>query len=118
MQKTFQTPATLEGISSLKDGGVTIRFHTQELSAQEKAIAFNYQGQFGWILFKATEHNTDDIKELEAVRKDIGGKSPSQRLRSVLYVLYTQKGDESISFEQFYIKQIEKVIEAIKARLN
>ncbi len=118
MGKTFQVPATLEGVSTLKDGGVTVRFHTQELSASDKAVAFDFQSQFGWLLFKETEFKDDDTKELEAIRKDTGGKSPSQRLRSILYVLYQQRGENSITFEQFYSQQIEKVIDNIKRSLD
>lgn len=118
MTKPIQVPATLSGVSTLKDGGVTIRFQTQELSATEKAVVFDYLEKFGWLLFAETEHNPHDIDELEAIRKDTGGKSPSQRLRGALYVLYKQTGDTSISFEQYYSQQMEKVIDNIKGRLT
>lgn len=117
MSKTFQVPATLEGVSTLKDGGLSIRMHTQELTAQEKAVAFDYQGQFGWFLFKETEHKDDDVKELEAIRRDTGGKSPSQRLRASLYVLYTQT-ETSDSFEQFYDRKMNQIIDQVKERLS
>lgn len=45
-------PAVLEGVSTLKDGGVSLRFHTQELTAEEKANMFSWADRFGWLLFK------------------------------------------------------------------
>lgn len=118
MSKPIQVPATLSGVSTLKDGGVTIRFQTQELTASEKAVVFDYLDKFGWLLFAETEHQPHDIDELEAIRKDTGGKSPSQRLRAALYVLYKQQADTSISFEQYYGQMMEKVIDNVKSRLT
>lgn len=118
MGRKIQVPATLEGVSTLKDGGCSIRFHTQELTAAEKAVAFDFQSQFGWLLFAETEHKEDDVKQLEHIRKDTGGKSPSQRLRSSLYVMYQQKSDKSIPFEVFYGQQMEKIINSVKSNLD
>lgn len=111
-------PAVLEGVSTLKDGGVSLRFHTQELTAEEKANMFSWADRFGWLLFKETEFKDNDTKELEAIRRDTGGKSPSQRLRGALYVLYQQRGDTSTTFEQFYSQQMEKVINQVKSMLD
>lgn len=116
--KRFQIPAVLEGVSTLKDGGVSMRFHTNELNSDAKALAFDYQGEFGWLLFQQNEHSDESTKDLEAVRRDTGGKSPSQRLRSVLYKLYLQRGDSSKTFEQYYAEQMERMINAAKERLN
>jgi hypothetical protein len=44
-------------------------------------------------------------------------KSPSQRLRDVLYVLWEHRGSKG-DFEQFYIASIEKVINRIKEELD
>lgn len=118
MSKPIQLPAILGSVSTLKDGGVAIRFQTQELTADEKSLVFNYQNQFGWLLFKETEHKEDDIKNLELIRRDTRGKSPSQRLRAVLFVLYQQRGDTSISFEIWYEQQLEKFINRIKSELE
>lgn len=114
--KTFQVPATLEGVSLLKDGGVSVRFHTNELTAEEKTVVSSYYGKFGWMLFSEQEHNEDTL-ELEQIRKDVGGKTPSQRLRSVLYILYQQSGRLDVTFEQFYAEKMNRIIDQIKANL-
>lgn len=114
--RTFKVPATLEGVSTLKDGGVSLRFHTQELTAEEKTLAFGYQTGFGWLLFQEKDDYQDDI-DLGEIRKDTGGKSPSQRMRSVLYLLWKKSG-ASASFEVYYAQQMERMIDMLKDRLD
>ena len=114
--KTFKIPATLEGVSTLKDGGVSLRFHTQELSADEKTTAFGYQQGFGWLLFQEKDDYKEDV-DLGEIRKDTGGKSPSQRMRSVLYLLW-QKAGSSASFEVYYAQQMERIIDMLKMKLD
>lgn len=116
MGKTFKVGATLEGVSTLKDGGVSLRFHTQELSAEEKTVAFNFQQGFGWLLFQEQDYKSEDL-ELAEIRKDTNGKSPSQRMRSVMYLLYKQSG-QSVPFEVYYGNQMELILNQLKDRLE
>lgn len=116
MAEGFQVAAILEGVSLLKDGGVSVRFHTSELSAEHKTEISKYYQQFGWLLFNPQEQDVESL-ELEAIRKDIGGKTPSQRMRSVLYVLYQQSGRTDLTFEQFYMEKMNRIIDQIKANL-
>lgn len=115
MSKTFRVAATLEGVSTLKDKGLSMRFHTQELTAEEMTLAFEYQQGFGWLLFQEQDY-TDDL-ELEAIRKDTNGKSPSQRMRNVIYLLYKQSG-QTTPFDVYYGNQMELIIEQLKDKLK
>lgn len=116
MNKTFKVGATLEGVSTLKDGGLSVRFHTQELSDEDKTTAFGFQQGFGWLLFQEQDYKSDEL-ELDQIRKDTGGKSPSQRMRNVLYLLYKQSG-QVIPFEVYYGQQMERIIDQLKDRLE
>lgn len=113
----IKVPASLEGASTLKDGSLSLRFYTQELTAEEKTAVFSLVQQFGWLVFAPQERNTDEI-ELEAIRKDTGGKTPSQRLRAVIYVAYQQSGQDDKTFEQFYAQKMEQLISHFKSRLD
>lgn len=115
--KAIQVPATLEGVSLMKDGGVSLRFHTNELSPADKTELSNYFQKFGWLLFAEQEHDESEL-DLEEIRKDTGGKSPSQRLRSVLYVMYTQSGEKDVLFETYYARQMERFINLVKQNLR
>lgn len=113
--KKIQVPAILEGVTALKDGGLSIRFHTNELDEKDKLTVMQFFQKFGWLLFAEQEH--DDSLELEEIRKDIGGKTPSQRLRSVIYVEYQQSGQLDKTFDQYYMRRMEQLITYIKQNL-
>lgn len=113
--KVFQIPATLEGISTLKDGGCSIRFHTQEASPEDKVTLMGFQGSFGWLQFSDSE-----LQEIprETINRDLSTKTPSQRLRATLFVAYQQSGRLDITFEQYYNQKMEIFIDRIKSTLE
>lgn len=115
--KAIQVPATIEGVSTLKDGGLSVRLHTQELATTEKTTVLEQQGKFGWFLFAEQEFDENEL-ELEQIRKDTGGKTPSQRLRAVLYIAYQQSGQHDKTFEQYYLQQMERFINRVKGALD
>ncbi len=87
--KIIQTPAVLEGIGHLKDGSLSLRFHTQEMTDEEKLTLMGFFQSFGYILFRANQFNDADIPKDDASDKQ---KTPSQRLRAVIFVMWKQKG--------------------------
>lgn len=111
----FQVESILEGVTPLKDGGVSLRFHTNEVTKAQKVELMEYYQSFGWLLFSANEHQESDIPKTLANRD--GGKSPSQRLRAVLFVYWKQLG-ASGDFETFYDKKVEQFIGKIKENLS
>ena len=113
-QNAFQTPAILEGCSPLKDGGMSLRFHTQEITAQEKLKLLNFYQSFGYLLFKENSFIDADIPKEDASDET---KKPSQRLRAVIYIFWKQHGMEG-EFDQFYNKKMEYIISQFKERLE
>lgn len=112
--KAIKVPATLDGVSTLKDGSMSLRFHTQELVAEDKIAIINFVQGFGWLLFDT--HESIDVPK-ESPHREAGEKTPSQRLRSVLYVLW-QKRYSDIPFDTWYLQQVEKIINRIKKELE
>lgn len=112
----FQIEAILEGVTPLKDGGVSLRFHTNEVSKAHKVELMEYYQSFGWLLFSANELKDTDLPKENANKQD--GKSPSQRLRAVIFVLWQQRTQGTGDFEAYYKQQMEKAIEAIKSNLE
>lgn len=117
MGKTFQIPAILEGIATLKDGGLSLRLHTNEATDEEKLVVLGFYQKFGWLLFSEQEQNEDSLL-LDDIRRDTGGKTPSQRLRNTIYVAYQQSGQRDLSFEQFYARRMEQHINYEKQNLD
>lgn len=113
--KVFQVPATLDGLSTLKDGGMSVRFHTQEIDSNDKVALMGFQGAFGWLQF--SDQTINEVPK-ETIQKDITTKTPSQRLRATLFVAYQQSGRLDITFEQYYNQKMEAFIERVKSTLE
>src|SRR5690348_18505112 len=113
----LETPATLEGLALRKDGSATLRFSTQELSDADFVMAKQFYSHFGNLIFSENTVQPQDIPRADA---EFEGKTPSQRLRSVIYVFYRQAKDAKkteLSFEDFYRGQLENIIDQYKEKL-
>jgi len=111
----FQAPAILTRISHLKDGGLSLGFSTNELSDQDKLIASQFFQKFGWVLFSESALMEKDIPKNPPTDEN---KSPAQRLRAVLFVLWEQKAEPKPDFETFYRLNVEKAIDRVKRLLD
>lgn len=96
------------------DGGLSIGFHTKELSPEEKALAMMHQGQAGWLVFAENEVPKAEMPKGDA---DLRQKTPSQRMRNVIYILWQQSATD-IPFPQFYEEYMEKLIVQVKEALT
>lgn len=99
---------------SRSDKSASLSFETQELPPEAFANFQQSQGQFGWIVFKENDLDTDDIPKEDAEDKQ---KTPSKRLRGSLYVLWTQEGKQG-DFETYYRVKMDKLIDYIKNKLD
>lgn len=111
--KIFTVPAILSSIAFTKDGGLRLSFATNELTSEDKVAISAFHGNFGGLAFRENAISTTDIPTEDVEDKQ---KTPSKRLRAVLYVLARQRGIKD--FEPWYREQVEKVIEAIKLKLD
>lgn len=105
-------------ISSLADGGLSLLFHTNEMTPEEKLELMQEHGKFGWMLFSKSVIQPVDIPRRDP---DLEGKTPSQRLRGVIFVLWKQMrdtGQTAMKFEDFYRGQIENLIDKYKEKLG
>lgn len=111
----FQIEAILDGVTPRKDGGVTLRFVTNEVSKDHKVNLMEFYQSFGWLAFAANEHNEEDLPKERASRD--GGKSPSQRLRASLFVYWKQLGENG-DFDAFYTQKMEQFITKVQDNLS
>lgn len=106
-------PGYFTGFSSRTDGSYSLRFATQELSDEDVTTLSKHRNQFGVVAFVENEAQLSDIPKGDAEE----GKTPSQRLRASLFVLWTQEGKKG-EFESFYRDKMEKLIDHIKSKLT
>jgi hypothetical protein len=95
-------------------------FDSQEnIGQEEMARIMGNLGKVGWMCFLPEERKIDalDVVSLPEIKLEKDEKSPSQRLRAVLFVYWQQKKPTE-DFEQFYFSQMNKFIEHIKEKLT
>ncbi len=116
MNNGFTVEAQLTRIASTVDGALTLGVHTKELDPVEKVQIMEFHNKQGWLLFSP---NVIEDKDIPSARAEIGSKTPSQRLRAVLYILWEQSTKETRgTFEDFYSSKMEALIEKIKEKLD
>ena len=110
----FTAPAYLTRIAFLKDKGLSLGFVTQELPDADKLIVSRFHGSFGHVLFSENQLKEEDVPKGDATDDS---KTPSQRLRGVLFIYWKQLGSQG-DFDQFYRAQLELMIDNIKRKLD
>lgn len=111
----------IETIQSRKDNTLKIVIGTQELT--EGGKLFPLQNKLCTIGIAPNESLTEqDIELLQASKiklEDVpNGKTPSQRMRNVLFVLWQQNNGGYEDFNLFYLNRMDKLIDQIKSKLD
>ena len=113
-------PAILESHRSLKDKSLKLVFETSEVTPEQLVgIAQNTQ-KFGYLAFKEDTFKQDEQDVLDGLKSEYEdkGKSPSQRLRNVLYIYYKQSDKGFKTFTDFYNNEMETILYYFKNKLD
>lgn len=115
----LQLQAYLTGISTHKDGGLGIRIETQELNTESKMRLLELVGKMGWFMFRPSDisFSMDDIPKYDPEKWD-ETKSPSTRLRAVLFRLWEKDSLGFSDYESYYRSRMEKIISQLKNKLQ
>lgn len=108
-----------DGIRPTKDGSWKLIFNTQELNKSADDEVVSLRGKSGSVVFVEASSDTsvDDI-EVPDVRPEYRGeKTPSQRLRAVLYRVW-ENAKSDLDFEIFYRSRMDRIIEQLKNQLD
>ena len=112
----FQLPATIDGVRTLKDGGLRMTVDTNELSTDEMAQVFALKEKFVWLAIAETAIKEDELNVPEVMTEFKNEKTPSQRLRNVIFV-YWEQNKPTKTFDEFYRQKMEQIISYIKDKL-
>lgn len=110
----IKLPAYLTGFSSKSDGSASLRFTTQELTAEDFSELKQNLNNYGFLLFKENEVKVEDIPKEDAEDRN---KTPSKRLRATLFVFWKQQ-DKKQDFEVYYRECMERFINQVKSKLD
>ena len=112
--------AQLETYRSLKDRTLKLSFETQEPTPEQLVAIVNNAQKFGYLAFKEDafkQQEKDQLEQLESEYQD-KGKSPSKRLKNVLYVNWQQDPQGYEDFNRYYDFHMEKMITHWKSKLD
>lgn len=110
--------ATVEGIRSRKDKTVALTLGTQELTPEKAGQLFNTNSHLVTCYLSIKETVTEDEQELiDSIEVEAPGKTPSQRLRNVLFLLWKSAPEGYKDFNLFYLHNMEKLLNHFKSKL-
>lgn len=110
-------PAILTSVRTRKDRSIALTFETREVSEKVISAMLAQAHNEGYLLFSPNDDITEkDIPE-EKADALMGSKTPAQRLRSVLYVRWQQRGKNG-KFDDYYKSAIEAIIDTVKETLE
>ena len=112
--RAIRTPAQLSGFRTRADGSMGFTCVTPEISTEEKVALMELDRMLVELLIYP-----NDEKDVEVVNitKTMDCKTPSQRLRAVLFLWYKQSKDTG-TFQAFYDRKMEMIINSCKAKLD
>lgn len=115
-RRTVKLPAEFIKPVFKADRSVRLEFETGEMSGNDVAILSDMRQAIGWLLF--SENDIEEAPE-EQANPDLSTKSPSERLRNVLYVHWKQSKKEAYpSFSVYYDVAMERLIDTVKSWLD
>lgn len=118
MSDQVTLPVLISGLATKVDGSIKISLETRDLGADHAAKLFSLRNQEAWILLQPNEIKEEDVKlPNEKADTSLGTKTPSQRMRAIIYRLWEQSRSGT-DFESFYRITMEKMNDQLKEKLN
>ena len=113
-------PAFLESYRSLKDRTLKLVYETSELSPEQISVMHTSVTKSGFLAFNTDPFSTKDLAFISdmKVEYDDPTKTPSKRLRGVLYRNWEQDPDGYKTFEDYYRSKMEVIIVHFKGKLE
>jgi hypothetical protein len=112
----IQFSCQIDSVLAKKDKTLSVKIGTQELSADDASYLLSMMGSQVWIALAETEVLTLEVPEvLPEIR---GEKSPSQRLKGIIYKIWELKTDKKKSFPSYYEDYMFKLCENLKSKLD
>lgn len=101
----------------MRDRGLRLQVDTKELTADQYAEIMKLFMTSGYFVYSENSEDLNvNLDDLPPVALEENEKSPSQRQRAVLFLLWKQSGSKGL-FDSFYRQEMEKIIEHYKDKL-
>ena len=114
-------PTIFDNLAFRKDSSVKLSFESRELTSDEITFLLGMRNCEGWLLYSPNEISDKDIQDMPIEDALIEPKTPSQRMKSVLFILYQRaikKGTFKGEFQSFYKAKMEALITQLKDKIE
>lgn len=115
MKAILLESAQLTGFSSSADGGMRFRGVTAELSKAEAVALMELHNKNVRVLIEPSDY---EVEGNVTVTTDREVKTPSQRLRSIIFIQFRQQRPVGMTFDEFYARRIGLICEQEKQLLE
>jgi hypothetical protein len=108
----------IEGLTTRRDRTIKLSIGTNELSPDVVSDLFKMNQQFAYIGIKMEDFTPDETDIMEQLKTEYDiQKTPSQRLRSILYVNFQQLNEGYRDFNSYYVAKMDALCEHYKSKL-
>lgn len=112
-------PCIIQSIRSMKDGSVSVTLETQELSPAKAGELFSLRSKLAAVYISPKDTiDQREINQVDKIDPELQGKTQSQRLRNVLFLLYQQDSEGHKQFDSYYKQRTETLIEHFKQEIK
>lgn len=128
MNKKVVMEAGISSIRTMADNTIRLTLDCQEMPSDQMARVFDLKGSPGMVLISSGQISKEEIDAVDNFTTDfeITKKTPSQRLRAVLYKVwestqpnYQLDGQKKVMpFDLFYSNQLETIITHYKQKID
>lgn len=115
--KGLMLSCQIESIASRKDKTVKVVIGTQELSPSKAGELFNLNNKIATVYISEKAIDQREMDQIDKIDPEFEGKTQSQRIRNVLYILYTQADEGFHEFETYYRNKTDKIIDHLKGKI-
>jgi hypothetical protein len=105
----------VENIATRRDGTIKVTLGTQELSNGKAGDLFALNGKLAAIYISPKDTIPQkELDQVDAVDVDMPGKTQSQRMRGVLFILFEQNNEGFKDFQSYCRVKMDDMIKELK----
>jgi conjugal transfer/entry exclusion protein len=119
--KIFQIPSEITKIQTMSHNFLRLQVDTQEgVSPEAISKLMNLFEKLGYFTFSVQEIKAEDLLDLPEIKVEKDEKTPSQRLRSRLFVYWKEKNPKANedNFRNWYEKVLDNLGQSYLDKLN
>tara|TARA_R110000868_G_scaffold239877_1_gene494374 strand:+ start:3529 stop:3882 length:354 start_codon:yes stop_codon:yes gene_type:complete len=112
--------AQIEGFGSRADKSWKLTLGTNELAPSEIGLIGSMQNQVCFIAINPDPFTSEQKEIIITTKAELSetGKTPSQRLRGVLFINWQHDKKGYDQFHDYYLTEMEKIITHYKSKLD